>query len=235
MLEDTSYIADVSQESKQGQQTAQNISFELSNIENVDATHQNVFEREFIDCFWEPKYIWKTNCGDQTNVSPQNVSKQMYRSPPRTKSRLSPHWSLLMLLAVQSQSQSLTSMKEQPCFSFLSFFWYVLFLMWFVGGVGQVYFILSLFNSEFPVTTTALLYRAKTDEKCNNCHLQREKLFSDLNRASFTVLLCVVISLHWIFCIIVPWFLAIFKYYFISGTERKVFVVVYEEVMLLAP
>ena len=57
MLEDTSYIADVSQESKQGQQTAQNISFEFSNIENVDAAHQNVFEREFIDGCWEPKYI----------------------------------------------------------------------------------------------------------------------------------------------------------------------------------
>ena len=74
MLEDTSYIADVSQESKQGQQTAQNISFEFSNIENVDAahqnvsfefsniehidaTHQNIFERELFDCCGEPKYI----------------------------------------------------------------------------------------------------------------------------------------------------------------------------------
>ena len=61
-----------------------------------------------------------------------------------------------MLLAVQSQSQSLTSIKEQPSriyqdqtkLIYVSSFCPDMFCsVCFVAGVGQVYFILSLFNS----------------------------------------------------------------------------------------
>ena len=68
---------------------------------------------------------------------------------PSKESRLSLCWSLLMLLATQSQSPSLTSMKQQPNGEYIFHFVFLVCFcsMWFVAGVGQVYFILSLFNS----------------------------------------------------------------------------------------
>ena len=82
------------------------------------------------------RICWPKECAD--------VSRS-----PRTKSRLSLRWSLLMLLATQSQSPLLTSMKQQPNGEYIFHFVFLVCFcsMWFVAGVGQVYFILSLFNS----------------------------------------------------------------------------------------
>ena len=63
---------------------------------------------------------------------------------------------------------------------FLFLFCYVCF----VAGVGQVYFILSLFNSVPTNNYVQLYYRErKLMKKCNNRHLQQAKLFSNLNKA----------------------------------------------------
>ena len=87
MFEDTSYIADVSQESKQGHQTPQNISFDLS---NYICHWKSIFKIDFVYGGQLSAHIFKTNfvymAGNQMNLPP---NQKQIKSPLITSDAVS--------------------------------------------------------------------------------------------------------------------------------------------------
>ena len=94
-----------------------------------------------------------------------------------------------MLLATQSQSPSLTSMKQQPNGEYIFHFVFLVCFcsMWFVAGVGQVYFILSLFNS-VPANNYSFTIESENWWKSAITAIYNNKTFLQLGKAYFTVL-----------------------------------------------
>ena len=128
---------------------------------------------------------------------------------PRTKSRLSLCWSLLMLLATQSQSPLLTSMKQQRNGKYIFHFVFLVVCfcsMWFVAGVGQVYFILSLFNS-VPANNYSFTIESENWWKSAITAIYNNQTFLQLGKAYFTVLYICFNSFQFfcIFCKIDGW------------------------------
>ena len=117
-------------------------------------------------------------------------------SVPSNESRLSLCWSLLMLLATQSQSPLLTSMKQQPNGEYIFHFVFLVCFcsMWFVAGVGQVYFILSLFNS-VPANNYSFTIESENWWKSAITAIYNNQTFLQLGKAYFTVLYIYVSTL----------------------------------------